>query len=453
MSRLRNTATALQGWLLFLMLVVTLMLGVRGAVEYVPALANLAPMKRLIAGTDPTLHEWFEQSHWPWTRDARGIIFGMAAFVLLILRAMVGDVIDRLLQPPTPKPRPKAPPAQSPVPMPAGAAAAPATSGRDPDATELLPGTAPRAPIQSVTGTAFFPSQGAASGPLQHIGRYQILSELGRGAMGTVYKAEDPKIGRIVAIKTISAVGMGPELEQYRARFLVEAKSAGRLAHPNIVAVYDVADDDFGRPSLVLEFIDGSSLDDMTAEKQLPLPRTLEIMAQIARALGYAHEQGIVHRDVKPANIMITRSGQAKLSDFGIAKIEGTTLTLAGQVLGTPAFMSPEQCQGNPIDFRSDIFSFGAVLYTLVTGSKPFPGDTFTSVAYKVVHVEQVPVGQIDPALPVPQLDKIISRCLAKDPASRYSSATAVAEDLEALSRGTFAAGAEKSSSAEGPIA
>ena len=265
------------------------------------------------------------------------------------------------------------------------------------------------------------------------LGRYEILGELGHGAMGTVYKASDPKIGRTVAIKTLSATGMAAsELEQYRARFLVEAKSAGRLNHPHVVAVHDVTDDDQGKPCLVLEFVEGTTLDRLVADEHLSLPRLLELIAQIARALAYAHAHGIIHRDVKPANIMVTVDGRAKLSDFGIAKLEGTTMTIAGQVMGTPAFMSPEQCTGSTLDNRSDIFSLGAVLYTLVAGEKPFPGDTFTSVAYKVVHTTQLPVRDFNPTLPE-QLDTILAKCLSKDPQSRYASADLLASDLESL--------------------
>ncbi|MGH8482569.1 MAG: serine/threonine-protein kinase, partial [Nevskiaceae bacterium] len=174
------------------------------------------------------------------------------------------------------------------------------------------------------------------------------------------------------------------------------------------------------------------TLDRLVLEEQLPFTRLLELLSQVARALAYAHGHGIVHRDVKPANIMVTRTGQAKLSDFGIAKLEGTSMTIAGQVMGTPAFMSPEQCTGAGIDHRSDIFSLGAVLYTLCAGDKPFPGDSFTTVAYKVVHTAPVPVREVNPALPE-QLDAILGRCLAKNRDERYASADVLAADLEIL--------------------
>jgi serine/threonine-protein kinase len=196
--------------------------------------------------------------------------------------------------------------------------------------------------------------------------------------------------------------------------------------------VHDVTDDEFGRPCLVLEFVEGTTLDRLVLEENMQLSRLLELVGQVARALAFAHSHGIIHRDVKPANIMVTQAGQAKLSDFGIAKLEGTSMTIAGQVMGTPAFMSPEQCTGTGVDARSDIFSLGAVLYTLAAGDKPFPGDTFTSVAYKVVHTAPRPVRELNPELPE-QLDVILGRCMAKAASERYTTADVLAADLEVL--------------------
>ena len=403
------------GWLLntaVTLLVVLLLL--RGLVEYVPALGNFPPIRALLRWWDPHLIRVTQGLGLPWSHDVRGMGLPALAVALIVARVMVEDVVRRLRLP-APKPAAPTPTAVVPAPTPSD------------ERTALAAGQP--APVQSVTGTAFLASGGVSRSAPGRIGRYEIIEELGRGAMGTVYKAQDPKIGRTVAIKTISAVGNGPEMEQYRARFLVEAKSAGRLSHPGIVTVHDVTEDEAGHPCLVLEFVEGETLDRRVADQPLSLDQALDIVGQVARALAFAHAQGVVHRDVKPANIMITASGQAKLSDFGIAKIEGTTMTIAGQILGTPAFMSPEQCSGNPVDHRSDIFSLGTVLYTLVTGSKPFPGDTFTAVAYKVAHTEQAPVRQVNPMLPA-ALDVIIARCLAKDPAARYASATLLADDL-----------------------
>ncbi len=400
-------------WLLrtaFLLVVGLLLL--RAVLEFIPALQAAPLFRALVRSWDPVLSDLVESAGLPWSREVRGLLLPGVAIALILLRTLIEDAMERLFAPPKP-------------------VHAPAAAPGDPMATAIRPA--------GMTGTAFRPTGtlAAATQAKQHvagmqIGRYEILSELGHGAMGVVYKAQDPKIGRIVAIKTLSAAGQGTELEQYRARFLVEAKSAGRLNHPNIVAVHDVADDDEGKPCLVLEYVEGTTLDRLVAEENLPLSRLLELLAEVARALGYAHAHGIVHRDVKPANIMVTQTGQAKLSDFGIAKLEGTSMTIAGQVMGTPAFMSPEQCTGTGVDPRSDIFSLGAVLYTLSTGEKPFPGDTFTSVAYKVVHVSPVPVRELNPALPE-QLDAIIARSMAKEPGARYPSADEMAADIEAL--------------------
>lgn len=398
-------------WLLrtAFVLVVALLL-VRALIEYFPTLQGAPLFRALVRSWDPVLSDLVESVGLSWSREVRALLLPGVAVGLILLRSLVEDTVERLR-------RPKAAPVD----------AAPL----DPAAT-LITASRPAAT------TAFRP-QGAAPTPQAHadpasihIGRYEILAELGHGAMGVVYKAQDPKIGRIVAIKTLSAAGQGTELEQYRARFLVEAKSAGRLNHPNVVTVHDVTEDDQGRPCLVLEFVEGTTLDRLVIDENIPFSRLLELITQVARALAYAHANGIVHRDVKPANIMVTKTGIAKLSDFGIAKLEGTSMTIAGQVMGTPAFMSPEQCTGTGVDHRSDIFSLGAVLYTLTAGEKPFPGDTFTSVAYKVVHVTHSPVRELNPTLPE-QLDVILARCLAKNPAERYASAADLAAELEAL--------------------
>lgn len=413
-------------------LLLALGLVIRGLLEYLPHAREFLPFRVLIKWGDPYLQDIFAATKLAWNEEMRGVGLPMAGAALFLIRAMLEDLFDRLTDAMQPK---KKPAASEPEPAPvAAAAASAAVSASHPslEATEIRPAGA-QAAVQGPTGTAYMPAyKSAPSGPPTHIGRYEIIEELGRGAMGTVYKARDPKIGRTVAIKTISAVGMGPELQEYRERFMIEAKSAGRLTHPGVVGVYDVTDDEQGRPCLVLEFVEGKTLDKITSKSRLPLALALDYVSQIARALAYAHAQGIIHRDVKPANIMVTSSGQAKLSDFGIAKIEGTTLTVAGQVLGTPAFMSPEQCRGAPIDHRSDIFSLGAVLYLLTTHTRPFPGDTFTSVAYQVVHNEQLPVNEVDPGLPT-QLQAMIARCLSKQADARYPSAAQLADDLDGL--------------------
>jgi serine/threonine protein kinase len=276
---------------------------------------------------------------------------------------------------------------------------------------------------------------------LKKIGRYEIVEEKGRGAMGAVYLARDPAMDRIVALKTIHSLALsGPQSKEYRERFYGEARAAGRLAHPGIVPVFDVGEQD-GLPYLVMEYIEGHTLADAARGGQrLTLERVCELGQQIAEALGYAHKNGVVHRDIKPANILLTSKEKygierPKITDFGVAKLATSQLTTTGQLLGTPAFMPPEQFTGSVIDGRSDLFSFGVILYWLATGDQAFPGDTVTAVSYKVVHTEPVPPRKLNPAVPV-ALEQIILRCLAKDPAARYQSGEDLARDLGAVRGG-----------------
>ena len=272
------------------------------------------------------------------------------------------------------------------------------------------------------------------------IGRYEIVNELGRGAMGAVYKARDPQIGRTVAIKIIITGNQTPEeLEEYKMRFYREAQTAGQMSHSGIVTIYDVAEDEYGQPYLVMEFIEGTTLDKLLgpagpgrAASTRPIKESLDIAIQVADALDYAHRRNVIHRDIKPANILVTPEGKAKIADFGIAKLAGTTMTHTGLLVGTPAFMSPEQITGGQVDSRSDIFSFGIVLYWMCTGTKPFAGQAITEVAYKVVHAQPTPVSQLNAQLP-PGIDAVLLRCLAKKAAERYQTARDLASDLEAL--------------------
>ncbi|MGA9393558.1 MAG: serine/threonine-protein kinase, partial [Candidatus Sulfotelmatobacter sp.] len=206
----------------------------------------------------------------------------------------------------------------------------------------------------------------------ERFGRYEIVGELGRGAMGIVYKARDPKINRVVAVKTFSLAGQPPEDEQdYRARFFREAEAAGRLSHPGIVTIFDVGEEPKTQtPYIVMEFVSGWSLDKLLLQddRKLRLDVALQLAHELAEALDYAHGEGVVHRDLKPANILITEDRRAKIADFGIAKINLANHTLAGRALGTPAYMSPEQLNGEEVDGRSDLFSLGVVLYTALTG-------------------------------------------------------------------------------------
>jgi len=271
------------------------------------------------------------------------------------------------------------------------------------------------------------------------LGRYEIVSELGRGAMGTVYKARDPKIDRFVAIKTISLRRAGlQEQREFRERFFVEAQAAGRLIHPNIVTVFDVGENpETSDPYIVMEYVQGQSLRDLLAgeDRKLPLDTALRMTQELAEALDYAHAQGVVHRDIKPANILVTRAGQAKIGDFGIAQLDLAHITLPGRVVGTPAFMSPEQLEGRQVDGRSDLFSLGAVLYSLVTGFSPFQGTSATTVCFKVANVSPLQASTLVPDLP-PELDSVIARALAKDPAGRYQRGMEFALDLRELRQG-----------------
>jgi hypothetical protein len=276
----------------------------------------------------------------------------------------------------------------------------------------------------------------------RRFGRYEIVAEIGRGAVGVVYQARDPQIDRMVALKTILLPGLDPKEEgEYRQRFLVEAQAAGRLQHPGIVTIFDVGEDpEKHDPYIVLEYVTGQSLNQLLVrEKKLPLRTALQLAEEIADALDYAHAQGVVHRDIKPANILITEEGRAKIADFGIAKLNLAQFTLPGRVLGTPAYMAPEQLSGEPADGRSDLFSLGVLLYAMVTGHSAFHGNSATTVCFKVVNREPVPASAFDLGLP-PELDAVISRAMAKDPAQRYQSGADLAHDIREL-RQALAAG------------
>ncbi|MHB8167253.1 MAG: serine/threonine-protein kinase, partial [Sulfuricella sp.] len=257
------------------------------------------------------------------------------------------------------------------------------------------------------------------------------LSELGQGAMGVVYKAVDPLIDRTVAIKTINLNLSRDELADFEERFNREAKSAGRLNHPNIVTIYDV-----GRADRVafmaMEYLEGRELKEIIASGEVLQPnRVAEIIAQIADALAFAHDHGVVHRDIKPANIMVLRNGSVKITDFGIAKISSGCRTQIGIILGSPKYMSPEQVVGKPVDGRSDIFSLGAVLYELLTGKPAFGGgdSTLTSIMYQVLNEMPASPADVNSSIPV-AFDYIVARALAKAPENRYQSAREMANDL-----------------------
>ena len=263
-------------------------------------------------------------------------------------------------------------------------------------------------------------------------GRYEILSELGRGAMGVVYLAVDPVIGRNVAVKTIRLTeeGTGLSRPELLSRFQTEARAAGLLTHPNIVVVYDAGEED-GLYYITMELVPGKSMQAvLDSGEAFPVSRILRILEQTCSALQFAHERNIVHRDIKPANLMLTADDTVKVTDFGTAKIlQFGTVQQTTHVMGTPSYMSPEQVKGRPIDGRTDIFSLGVVLYEMLTGEKPFPGQSITTVIYKIVNEEPIPPRQLNPSIH-PGLNEIVMRALTKDPDERYQSCHEMLEDL-----------------------
>jgi serine/threonine-protein kinase len=264
----------------------------------------------------------------------------------------------------------------------------------------------------------------------QQIGRYEVLSILGRGAMGVVYKAADPVLNRIVAVKTIN-LSLDPDLRgEYEARFQQEAKAAGSLSHPAIVTIYDL-----GKTGdlayIAMEFLDGQELHDLiSAEQRLPVKQATSIAAQVASGLSYAHQHGIVHRDIKPANIMVLKDGTAKITDFGIARMRVSEVkTQTGMRLGSPKYMSPEQVLGQRVDHRTDIFSLGVLLYEMLTGKAPFRGDSLEALMYQTVNIVPLPPSRINPDVPE-MLDLILAKMLEKGLENRYQSAADLASDL-----------------------
>src|SRR5215472_6193194 len=268
---------------------------------------------------------------------------------------------------------------------------------------------------------------------MDRIGRYKIVRELGRGAMGVVYHAIDPNIGRPVAIKTIQ-LGQGrkpEEMEKMRERLFREARSAGMLSHPGIVTIYDV-EQQGDLAYIAMEYVDGPTLDHLMSEPVvMPPERMFSILAQAASALDYAHSKAIVHRDIKPANIMIAKDGTTKITDFGIAKITTSEhLTMTGAIVGTPHYMSPEQVQGQPVDGRSDQFSLAVIAYEMLTGEKPYTGEHLTTVVYKIVAEEPVLPHRLNPSLGG-AIEGVIRKGLSKRADSRYRNCQEFTESLE----------------------
>jgi serine/threonine-protein kinase len=270
-----------------------------------------------------------------------------------------------------------------------------------------------------------------ARGKLTKLGRYKIVAELGRGAMGIVYKAHDPVLDRTVALKTIMLTEEISGRKEYEARFFQEAKAAGRLNHPCLITIYDFGEEN-DLAYMAMELLEGTDLRTRITTGRVPTREAVGIAEQVADGLGYAHERGVVHRDVKPGNIMLTARGRVKIMDFGIARVRVSDVkTQTGTRLGTPKYMSPEQAMGRPIDARSDIFSLGIVLYEMLTRASLFSGADTTEVMYNVAHADQIAPSRINAEVP-PTLDLAVKKALAKDPKARYQDAYEFGADLRA---------------------
>ena len=265
---------------------------------------------------------------------------------------------------------------------------------------------------------------------IEKLGRYVIVEEIGQGAMGVVYKAVDPLIDRTVAIKTINLDLSKEELENFEKRFQREVQSAGKLNHPNIVTVYDVGRTE-GVAYMAMEFLEGKELREiLDSGVVLPIEKITHIASQVAEGLGFAHERGIVHRDVKPANVMVMKNGLVKITDFGIAQMSSASRTMSGMVIGSPKYMSPEQVVGQAVDGRSDIFSLAVVVYEMLTGKTPFSGDNISAIMYQILNDEPIPPKALNQSIP-DSINHIVLKALAKHPDKRYQNAKDMARDLK----------------------
>lgn len=271
---------------------------------------------------------------------------------------------------------------------------------------------------------------------MKKIGKYDIQSILGKGAMGIVYKALDPDINRKVAIKTIrfDLASEETDNEEIMQRFMREAQAAGKLTHPNIITIFDVGREE-DLTYIVMQFIEGPSLQRLIARgEKFSVQDVTKLMDSVCSALDYAHQHGIVHRDIKPGNILLDNNKKPYVCDFGVARVDTSTLTQAGTAVGTPSYMSPEQVMGKKVDKRSDIFSIGCILYEILTGRRPFEAESITTVIYKIINEEPPALSELKKGLPA-GFEKIIGKALAKDANNRYQNCKQLAEDLRNLDR------------------
>jgi serine/threonine-protein kinase len=296
-------------------------------------------------------------------------------------------------------------------------------------------------PVEEIGQQPSAPTILTANGsPPSVLGRYKVLKELGRGAMGVVYLGKDPTIQRFVAIKTmrLDTIDDADKLQEIKARFFREAESAGRLSHPNIVTIYDAGEEhDLGY--IAMEMLEGTTLKDWSRKPNLlPLEPLIPTLATVADALDYAHQRGVVHRDIKPANIMLTKDRIVKVMDFGIAKMASSSKTQTDMVLGTPTYMSPEQIAGKLVDGRSDIFSLGVVMFELLTGRPPFTADNVSALLFAIAHSPYPALATLRSDLPT-LAQRVLDRALQKDPVQRYRRAGEFAHELRSYAAGLAA--------------
>jgi len=265
-------------------------------------------------------------------------------------------------------------------------------------------------------------------------GRYQVLGVLGRGSMGVVYKAKDPVIGRLLAVKSVpETMGLDTgKKAEYIKRLIQEAKAAGNLQHPNIVTIFDAGETELG-PFIAMEYLDGVTLKEvLSSGKRLTIPQLVEIVRQVGEGLDYVHQRKIVHRDIKPANLMIVENNLIKIMDLGIARLPFSELTREGRLVGSPSYMSPEQLQGQELDGRSDMFSLAVVLYQCATGKKPFPGQNIQEICWRIIHDEWVPASRVEPGVS-PEFEAVLATGLAKRREDRYQTGKEFFEAMRKL--------------------